>query len=463
MFNESLNTGLFPKAWRIGHITPIPKEGNPLEPGNWRPITLLPLPSKLLEKAIHYQVNLFLSHNNILDKRQHGFRTSFSTSTAIFELVKKLFSNYDEGKCTSCVFVDYRKAFETLDNKIICQKLQKYNFSPMAVNWFDSYLSNRKHMVSTSSFTSQAVEVKYGVPQGSTLGPLLFIIYVNDLLKSLQNANTGNVIMYADDTVLYASHDDPNTCIQLCQDMMNGLVSWCQKNKLTINTSKTKHMFVGRKKAQVEWASGKNVLVDSNPLNNVSRYTYLGVDIDYTLSFDPMVDCIYKKANRKFYTLKLIRPYITNDIACLIYKTCIRPILEYADFLIDSCQKTKIGKLDSIQKRSVRIVDGCKHKDMKLKDLQTLYGLEELGERRKKHHLALMYRHSKTPSNLDQKRPALVLRNNNKVKFKTKTTLLTKVQKSPYHRGVSLWDHLPEDVQRATTKVKFKNFLKKTR
>ena len=126
-----------------------------------------------------------------------------------------------------------------------------------------------------------------------------------------------------------------------------------QNNKLTINTSKTKHMFVGRRTDQVEWAAGKSVTVKKEPLNNVSRYTYLGVDIDYSLTFDSMVDSIYKKANRKLYTLKLIRPYITNDIACLIYKTCVRPILEYADFLVDSCQNSRIDKLERIQKRYV--------------------------------------------------------------------------------------------------------------
>ena len=111
-----------------------------------------------------------------------------------------------------------------------------------------------------------------------------------------------------------ANHKDPEICMEKSQGLMDGLFTWCQENKLTINIIKTKHMFVGRKKEHRESLLGKNVIVEHQPLNNVSRYTYLGVDVDHMLSFDSMVDSIYKKANRKLYTLKLIRPYITNDI-----------------------------------------------------------------------------------------------------------------------------------------------------
>ena len=169
-----------------------------------------------------------------------------------------------------------------------------------------------------------------------------------------------------------------------------------------------------------------------------------------------MVDTMYNKANRKLYSLKNIRPYITSSVASLIYKTCIRPVMEYADFLVDSCNKQKSKKLSRIQKRAVKIIDQARHKDLDYKELLALYDMEDLVMRRKKHHLSVMYRQARDHSNLDAHRPEIGLRSNPKIRFKNKITQLTKVQNSPYYRGVTLWDRLPADVQRATTKVKFK-------
>ena len=170
---------------------------------------------------------------------------------------------------------------------------------------------------------------------------------------------------------------------------------------------------------------------------------------------------IYNRTNQRLYTMKLIRPYITNGIANLIYKTCIRPILEYADFLINSCTKFKVDKLDRIQKRAVKIIDGYKHIGAQCEYVLMLYGFDDLGARRNHHHLAVMYRHSKLPGNIETYRPGISLRSNNKLKFKIKTTQLPKVQNSPLYMDVSLWDRLPVEVQRARTKVKSKKCIVK--
>ena len=182
LFNESVTQKIFPLQWAIGCVTPIPKGGDSLDPGNWRPITILPIPSKLLEKAIHYQLMNYFEENNLLNSRQHGFRKDHSTSTAIHRLTKNIYDSYDQGLCTSCIFVDYKKACETLDHDILLQKLQIYGLSDNSTAWMRSYLENRKHTVRVNGKISRETTVSYGVPQGSILGPSLFIIYVNDLL-----------------------------------------------------------------------------------------------------------------------------------------------------------------------------------------------------------------------------------------------------------------------------------------
>ena len=363
------------------------------------------------------------------------------------------------GQSSSCIFVDYKKAFETLDHEILCQKLDMYNFSRKSVRWFRSYLSSRKHFVRTNAGISAPSTVKYGVPQGSTLGPLLFILYVNDLLTFVDSTESKGVLMYADDTVLYATDPNPTYCVKECQSLLSRLINWCEFNKLTINISKTKHMFIPRNLTDKESIQNIQVNVTTEKLQNVESYKYLGVDLEHTLSFDTMVDTMYNKANRKLYSLKNIRPYITNSEASLIYKTCVRPVLEYADFLVDSCNKQRTAKLLNIQKRAVKIIDQARHKDSTYKELLALYNIEDLENRRKKHHLSVMYRQARNINNLDLRRPDTNLRSNLKIKFRNKVTQLTKVQKSPYYRGVTLWDMLPLDVQRATTKVKFKQGL----
>ena len=173
-----------------------------------------------------------------------------------------------------------------------------------------------------------------------------------------------------------------------------------------------------------------------------------------------MLDCMYNKANRKLYMLKRIRPYITSTIANLVYKTHVLPMLDYADFLAESGKAAKIERLETLQKRAVKLIDNKANRALDTTQLMTMYGLDSLSKRRKDHHLALMYRLKDNIDLLEPRRATIELRNNNKIKFKIRTTKLTKVLNSPYYRGVRLWDRLSEDTQKATTKVKFKNVIK---
>ena len=460
ILNESIKTCIFPDAWALGTVTPIPKEGDYLDPGNWRPITILPIPSKLLERAVHYQIVNHLDEHNLLRQNQHGFRKGKSTSSAIMEMSQVLFENYNLGLHTSCLFIDYRKAFETLDHSLLLNKLRNFGFSKSSLDWVKSYLGNRRHVVKCGDIMSREVRVEYGVPQGSILGPLYFILYVNDLLDKMSDVDAVTTIMYADDTVLLTSSNSHETTIRQMQNALNILSDWCITNKLTINPKKTKHMLVARTPDVAAQGAELSVNMNGKTLSNVVVYKYLGVNIDNKLSFEEAANDSYLKANRKLFSLKKIRPYVTPQVANLIYKQCILPLLDYADFIIESANLRSIDHLDKVQRRAVRIIDRGLHKRCSTAELEDIYMLKPLKDRRRLHHLSLMYRLAHAGYNLDHDRPNIVLRNRNKIKFYVPTTKLTKVMNSPYYRGVRLWDMLSEDVQRATTKFKFKRLLR---
>ena len=276
--------------------------------------------------------------------------------TAIHKILNHVYDAYDLGMNTSCIFVDYKKAFETLDHDILLEKLAKYGFSNDSLAWIKSYLANRKHTVNFNNTISRETTVSYGVPQGSILGPSLFIIYVNDLLYTLLKIPDVNIEMYADDTVLYMSDLCPNTAQLKNERIMHRLYNCCIKNKLTINFKKTKHMMITPKINTNQIVRNRNIKVGDNCIENVHIYHYLGVDLDSGLTYDKMLDNMFNKANRKLYMLERIRPYVTSSTANLVYKTHVLPMLDYADFIVESGRTDKIERLNNLQKRAVHVI-----------------------------------------------------------------------------------------------------------
>ena len=321
-----------------------------------------------MKRAIHYQLMRYFEENSYLHARQHGFRKSYSTQTAIHRVLRHVYDAFDQGLSTSCSFVDYKKAFETLDHNILIRKLKIYGFSEHSLAWMKSYLENRKHTVTCNNATSRETTVSYGVPQGSILGPSLFIIYVNDLLYTLLEYPNVNIEMYADDTVLYTSDRSPDQACQSNEVIMNRLFNWCNVNKLTINFKKTKHMMIYRNNQYTKEDDPPIIKVNSEPIDNVQTYHYLGIDLDNGLSYDKILNSMFNKANRKLYMLKRIRPYITNHIANLVYKTHVLPMMDYADFLVDSGRMEKIDRLENLQKRGVKLIDNKLHRGLDLNE-----------------------------------------------------------------------------------------------
>ena len=240
LFNCSLRLGIFPEKWKAAKVIPLFKGGDRESVNNYRPVSLLPLPGKLLEKIVH--IKIFLEDQTFLSQHQGGFRKGFSTTSTIADLTDDLFTGINEGKTTLGAFIDLKKAFDTVDFEILLKKLNRAGIRGNTLKWCSSYLMGRSQRTLSNGTLSDSLPTSCGVPQGSVLGPLLFLVYINDLQDAVANCN---VKLYADDTVLYHSGNNVEDVTLAMQTSLNHFSRWCKVNKLTINTKKTKLMAFG--------------------------------------------------------------------------------------------------------------------------------------------------------------------------------------------------------------------------
>ena len=419
LYNSCLQFGIFPKKWGLSKITPIPKASHhSTDPNNWRPISQICLPGKLLEKIIHNQLYQYLDVNNILSPNQYGFRKGLSTSIAIFDVLKELYENWNDKNFTGCIFIDFSRAFDTIDHQILAEKFDLYGLDSISQKFMFEYMSCRQHNTTISGCKSTNAQVTYGTAQGSILGPLIFILYVNDIFASLNQDSS--IYMYADDTLILSKSENITDLTSKAEEALGKIMYWCEVNKLTINYKKTKYMVVKHTKIPTE----PSLKLGDVKISTVQQYKYLGMLLDDKLTMNEYTDAMWKKANAKVGILAKIRRFISVNTAARIYKTMIRPHLDYIDFVTDSSSVDRVKRLDTLQNKALRRIEYCINKENRLSYplLQTKYNIEDLKLRRNRNLMKIMHARSPALKSEDSENHRIELRSNDKVKIK-KTSL----------------------------------------
>ena len=383
LFNKSLEERTVPKDWKEAQITPIFKKGNRNAPTNYRPVSLTSVVCKVLESIIKAHMMEHLLSNDLISERQHGFVPKKGCSSNLLESVESWLNSLEQGDSVDIFFLDYSKAFDRVPHERLMSKLGSYGFTDQVQGWIRSFLAGRTQYVKLVT-TSDSKPVLSGVPQGSVIGPLLFVIYVNDLPEE----SSYDTQMFADDTKNFgpvSSHE----CELSRQTELNNLQLWTNKWQMDFNLAKCNHMRLGQRPLTHQYYLSNR---DGTPhfLNSVDTEKDLGVLLDRALNFEQHIDKVIKTANSVLGTIKRTYSSLTPSSFTLLYKALVRTHLEYGQEIWSPAKKRHINLLEKVQRRATKLVSCIKYLPYKerLKRLK----LPSLRHRRLRGDIITMYK-----------------------------------------------------------------------
>lgn len=336
IINLSLTTGIFPDIFKVAKVIPLFKSGKKSDFSNYRPISLVSVLAKVLEKCVKKQLQFFLENNKIISDCQYGFRKGKNSSDALFLVNKIIMNNINNNKKSIIVFVDLAKAFDSIDRNLLFLKLGFIGVQGGALEWFKSYLSARRQTVSILNQNSDIKEYEYGVVQGSILGPLLFLVYINNLEKVNL---TGQLFMFADDTAIIFSGQNWDEVFQTASRDMSLIKKWFDQNVLTMNISKTKCLPIALRRG-AEPPAGLRVVVHACgdtantacaclAIERVDSYKYLGVVMDSQLRWEKHVTLIKIKIRKMIYVFYQLANILNGKEFKIVYCAYVQSVLQY--------------------------------------------------------------------------------------------------------------------------------------
>lgn len=325
IINLSICQGQFPDDLKQARVIPLYKKGNKLDPGNYRPVSILSAVSKVIERIIHDQINKYLSTKNLLFELQSGFRTSHSTDTCLLYLTDQIRTEVDKGKFCGMVLLDLQKAFDTVNHNILLYKLKAMGFNNLSLRWMESYLRGRKQVVDINGSISSPLQQTCGVPQGSILGPLLFLLYVNDM----KSACKCNLFLFADDAALMVSHQDKREIERSLSLELDKISQWLAENRLSLHLGKTEAILFGSA-IRLKRSPGFKIMVGDIEVTAKEEVTYLGCVLDNNLSGVSMAQKVVSKINQRITFLGRVSTYINRSALEVLAGALIQCHYDYA-------------------------------------------------------------------------------------------------------------------------------------
>ena len=455
IFRRSYSTGEIPDIWRMAYVCPVFKKGKKYDPINYRPISLTCISCKIMEHIITSHIMKHASRQNIMYPLQHGFRKYLSCETQLIEFVDDVTKNLDQGKQTDCLIMDFSKAFDKVSHSMLIHKLHHYGITGKTNQWIKNFLSNRGQLVVVEGEKSTEIPVESGVPQGSVLGPSLFLFYINDMPTNIK----GTVRLFADDTIVYVTVSNDIDAANLQQDLDN-LAKWETAWLMKFHPEKCNVLTISKKKTPIT----RDYVLHGHTLERVTSAKYLGVTITSDLKWGEHINNICTKANKTIGFLKRNINISNKSIKEKAYLSLVRPTLEYASTVWDPYQQNDKHRLEMVQRRAARYVTNRYHYTESVSDMLGQLKWPTLEDRRKNNRLAMMFkiRNEKVDINASHKllQMARPSRNNNSMAMQIPSCRTTVRKESFYPRTIREWNILPEATVSSDSLESFKTAVR---
>ena len=453
LFNRSFREGKFADIYKHSNVIPLPKKGDNSDPSNFRPVSLLSNVGKLQERIVFKHIYNFLHENDILYKYQSGFLPNHSTTFQLIDIYHHICQTFDSNQYSCMVFLDVSKAFDRVWHKGLIFKLKQNGIDGDLLEWISDYLSGRKQKVVIRNTSSSLMKVQAGVPQGSVLGPLLFLVYINDIAESLLSLTR----LFADDSSLLYSAATIKDIEGIINHDLRMLVSWAAQWLINFNPLKTEVMLFTLKFIE----SFPNIIFDGTPIKFVPEHKHLG------LTFSSHIENIIKSASKVIGIMRKLKFTFSRVALNQIYLSYLLPIIEYSCVVWDGCTVQDINSLQKLQNEAARIVTGLT-RSVSLDNLYRECGWVSLAEKRRQQKLIFMYKsiNGLVPTYVSDLIPPSVgeistytLRNQQNITVPLCRTEISR--KSCIPSSISAWNSLDIELRNSPSLAHFKYQLKK--